>query len=123
MKIAVFGTGGVGGYFGGRLAQAGYDLTFIARGAHLSALKSKGLRVDSICGNFIIFPVCAHESTMAIGPFDVLIISTKSWQLEESLDEIRNLVSEKTIILPLDCFVLAPAVNLPMMALDGKWIL
>jgi 2-dehydropantoate 2-reductase len=107
MKVAVFGTGGVGGYFGGRLAQAGHDLTFIARGAHLNALRAKGLRVDSICGDFIVFPVCAqsaalaHESKLATGSFDVLIIATKSWQLEESLDQIRNLVSDKTIILPL----------------------
>jgi 2-dehydropantoate 2-reductase len=101
MKIVVFGTGGVGGYFGGRLAQAGQDLTFIARGAHLNALKSNGLRVDSICGDFVVSPICAHESTIGIGPFDVLIIATKSWQLEESIDQIRPLVSENTIILPL----------------------
>ena len=101
MKIVVFGAGGVGGYFGGRLAQAGQDLTFIARGAHLNALMSNGLRVDSICGDFVVFPVCAHESTIGIGPFDVLIIATKSWQLEESIDQIRPLVSENTFILPL----------------------
>jgi 2-dehydropantoate 2-reductase len=101
LKIVVFGAGGVGGYFGGRLAQAGQDLTFIARGAHLDALKINGLRVESICGDFVVFPTSAHESTKGIGPFDVLIIATKSWQLEESIDQIRPLVSDSTIILPL----------------------
>jgi len=56
MRIAVFGTGGVGGYFGGRLAQAGEDVTFIARGEHLRAIKASGLTVNSTSGNFVIFP-------------------------------------------------------------------
>ena len=54
MRIAVFGTGGVGGYFGGRLAQAGEEVTFIARGEHLRAMREHGLRVDSLKGDFVV---------------------------------------------------------------------
>ena len=61
MRIAVFGAGGVGGYFGGRLAQAGEDVTFIARGAHLQALQTQGLRVDSVLGDFVVQPVQATD--------------------------------------------------------------
>ena len=56
MKFVVFGTGGVGGYFGGKLAQAGQDVTFIARGEHLQAIRQKGLLVDSVSGDFLIHP-------------------------------------------------------------------
>lgn len=59
MRVAVFGTGAVGGYFGGRLAQAGVDVTFIARGDHLQAIQEKGLRVDSLMGNFTVYPAQA----------------------------------------------------------------
>ena len=56
MRIAIFGTGGIGGYFGGRLAQAGEDVVFIARGEHLQAMRTNGLRVDSVKGDFVIKP-------------------------------------------------------------------
>ena len=59
MRIAVCGVGGVGGYFGGRLAQAGEDVVFIARGAHLQALQTRGLRVESVLGDFVVQPVQA----------------------------------------------------------------
>jgi 2-dehydropantoate 2-reductase len=55
MRIVIFGTGGVGGFFGGRMAQAGEDVTFIARGEHLRAIKANGLKVDSTEGDFVIF--------------------------------------------------------------------
>src|SRR5690349_9686287 len=61
MRIAIFGTGGVGGYFGGRLAQAGEDVTFIARGEHLRAIKANGLKVDSTSGDFTIYPARATD--------------------------------------------------------------
>ena len=61
MRIAVVGAGGVGGYFGGRLAQAGHDVTFIARGQHLSAMLQDGLRVESINGDFTVSPVQATD--------------------------------------------------------------
>ena len=100
MKIGIFGVGGVGGYFGGRLAQAGRDVTFIARGEHLLALQNKGLRVDSICGDFVVSPVFTCE--VSSPPcFDLVIVATKAWQLRTSMDELKHAVSENTFILPL----------------------
>jgi len=98
MKISVFGTGGVGGYFGGRLAQNGADVTFIARGAHLAAIRETGLRVESIDGDFTVHPVNAPNS---IGQADLILLATKAWQLEEAITQIKPLVGEHTMILPL----------------------
>lgn len=101
MKIAIFGTGGVGGYFGGRLAQAGEDVTFIARGKHLDAIRETGLRVDSIHGNFVIHPAQVTDSTQSIGAVDLIILATKAWHLDFALEQIKALVGEQTPILPL----------------------
>ncbi len=73
MRIVVFGTGGVGGYFGGRLAQTGMDVTFIARERHLQAIKKYGLRVDSIDGDFTIHPAIATDDPATVGEVDVVI--------------------------------------------------
>ena len=78
MRIAVFGTGGVGGYFGGRLAQAGVDVTFIARGAHLQAIQEKGLRVDSLLGDFTVHPAQATSDPGRVGPVDLVILDEES---------------------------------------------
>jgi glutamate dehydrogenase/leucine dehydrogenase len=75
MRIAVFGTGGVGGYFGGRLAQAGEEVVFIARGDHLTALQQNGLRIESIKGDFIIKPVQASDKPSQVGKVDVILSS------------------------------------------------
>jgi 2-dehydropantoate 2-reductase len=101
MKFAILGTGGVGGYFGGRLAQAGQDVTFIARGAHLAAIKESGLRVDSINGDFLIQPAAAIDSPQAIGAVDVIILATKGFHLDSALEQMEPLVGERTTILPL----------------------
>jgi len=101
MKFAVFGAGGVGGYFGGRLAQAGHDVTFIARGEHLAAITESGLRVDSIGGDFVVNPAKATDSPQSIGEVDCVIVATKAWQLAESIEKLKPLVGERTMILPL----------------------
>jgi 2-dehydropantoate 2-reductase len=101
MKFAIFGTGGVGGYFGGRLAQAGQDATFIARGAHLAAIRESGLRVESISGDFTIHPAQATDSPQTIGTVDVVILATKAWQLSEALEQLPPLLGADTVILPL----------------------
>jgi 2-dehydropantoate 2-reductase len=101
MKFAIFGTGGVGGYFGGKLAQAGEDVTFIARGKHLDAIRESGLRVDSIGGDFVIQPAKATDSPQSIGVVDVIIVAVKSWQLDEAVNQIKPLMGEDTFILPL----------------------
>ena len=74
MRIAIFGAGGVGGYFGGRLARAGQDVVFIARGAHLKAMLDNGLRVDSLKGNFVVNPVQAVADPAQVGVVDVIIL-------------------------------------------------
>ena len=84
MRFAIFGTGGVGGYFGGRLAEAGEDLTFIARGAHLEAIRKRGLAVDSVAGDFRVFPAQATDDPAAVGPVDAVVVSVKAWQVPEA---------------------------------------
>ncbi len=101
MKFAIFGTGGVGGYFGGRLAQAGEDVTFIARGGHLSAIQQTGLSVDSIRGDFVVNPAKATDSTESVGGVDVVILAIKGWQLDEAILQMKPLIGDATVIVPL----------------------
>lgn len=101
MKIAIFGSGGVGGYFGGRLAQAGQDVTFIARGKHLEAIRESGLKISSIQGDFMIHPANVTDSTQSIGAVDLILLATKAWHLDSSIEQIRLLIGENTVILPL----------------------
>ncbi|GAB4541563.1 MAG: 2-dehydropantoate 2-reductase [Anaerolineales bacterium] len=101
MKFIIFGTGGVGGYFGGRLAQAGEDVTFIARGNHLRAMLDSGLRVDSILGDFSIYPARAAETPQPAPAPDVILLAVKAWQLNNAIAQIAPLVSENTVIIPL----------------------
>src|SRR5690349_20888798 len=101
MRIAVFGTGGVGGYFGGRLAQAGEDVTFIARGEHLRAIKASGLRVDSTSGDFVIFPAQATDDVNEVGEVDLVILGVKAWQVPEAARAMKPLVGANTTVLPL----------------------
>lgn len=101
MKIAVVGSGGVGGYFGGLLAKAGNDVTFIARGDHLRALQASGLRVESLHGDFSVDPVKATDDPGRVGPVDVILFATKTWQIEEAAEAMRPMVGPDTTILPL----------------------
>ena len=105
MKIAVVGVGGVGGYFGGRLAQAGIDVTFIARGATLEALRSRGLRVDSIKGDFQLPQVKATDKLTE--PVDVILFAVKAWQLEEAAAAIGT---TDAVVVPMLNGVEAPKV-------------
>lgn len=101
MRIAIFGTGGVGGYFGGRLAQAGEDVTFIARGEHLRTIQTTGLKVDSIYGDFVIYPAKATDDVSEVGEVDLVIVGVKAWQVPEAAREMRPLVGSNTTVLPL----------------------
>lgn len=101
MRIAIFGAGGVGGYFGVRLAQAGQEVIFIARGEHLSAINRNGLRVNSILGNFTLMPVHATDNPGEVGPVDILIVAVKSWQVRETISDIHSMVGANTLVLPL----------------------
>jgi 2-dehydropantoate 2-reductase len=108
MKVAIVGAGGVGGYFGGRLAQAGEDVVFIARGDHLRAIASRGLRVDSINGDFRIDPAKATDDPATVGEVDYILVAVKSWQLPDAIETMRPMVGKKTSIVPLLNGVEAP---------------
>jgi 2-dehydropantoate 2-reductase len=109
MKVAIVGAGGVGGYFGGRLAQAGEDVVFIARGEHLRTMTRKGLRVDSINGDFRIDPAKATDDPKIVGKVDYILVAVKSWQLNEATEKMRPMVGKTTSIVPLLNGVEAPA--------------
>jgi len=101
MRVCIFGAGGVGGYFGGRLSQAGLDVTFIARGAHLDAILANGLHVKSIDGDFVVYPAEATATPEAVGEVDVVLCCVKSWQVAEAADQMRPMIGPKTLIIPL----------------------
>jgi 2-dehydropantoate 2-reductase len=101
MRIAIFGTGGVGGYFGGRLAQADHDVTFIARGEHLRAIRTSGLRVDSPAGDFVVFPAKATDDVREAGEVELVIVGVKAWQVTEAAQGMIPLVRPGTVVLPL----------------------
>ncbi|HKY29037.1 MAG TPA: 2-dehydropantoate 2-reductase [Pyrinomonadaceae bacterium] len=101
MRVVVFGTGGVGGYFGGRVAQAGEDVTFIARGEHLRAIQNTGLKVDSLNGDFSIYPAKATNNVNEVGEADLVIVGVKAWQVPEAAREMKPLVGSNTLVLPL----------------------
>ena len=96
MKFAIFGTGGVGGYFGGKLAQAGEDVTFIARGEHLKAIQKTGLRVDSILGNFVVQPAKATDDPAKVGTVDVVLVCTKAYSVPDAIEQIKPLMGENS---------------------------
>ena len=108
MKIAIFGAGGVGGYFGARLAQAGEDVAFIARGEHLLAIQQNGLRLESILGDFTLQPAKATDDPAEIGRVDLVVLGVKTWQLPEAAKAMEPLLGEQTLILPLQNGVDAP---------------
>ncbi|UCD98477.1 MAG: 2-dehydropantoate 2-reductase [Chloroflexota bacterium] len=101
MKIAIFGTGGVGGYFGGLLAQAGYDVSFISRGKQLAAIRRAGLRIRSVNGDFHLDQVNATGEPGDIGPVDYILLAVKHYHLDSSIDQLQPLVGTRTTIVPL----------------------
>lgn len=108
MRIAVFGAGGVGGYFGGRLVQAGEDVVFIARGDHLKAMLKQGLQVDSVKGDFLVKPVQATDDPAQVGIVDVVLVCVKAWQVPDAAEAIRPMVGPDTVALPLQNGLEAP---------------
>ena len=109
MHIAIFGSGSVGGYFGGRLAHAGEDVVFIARGDHLEAMLTDGLRVDSINGDFVVKPVNATDDPSKVGSVDLVLVGVKAWQVSEAAEAIQPMIGPDTIVLPLQNGLEAPA--------------
>ena len=100
MKIAVVGAGGVGGYFGGRLAAAGADVRFLARGAHLDALRTTGLRIESPKGNVHLPRVSATDDPAAIGPADIVFFTVKLYDSESAIASLKPLLGPDTAVIP-----------------------
>jgi 2-dehydropantoate 2-reductase len=101
MRIAIFGAGGVGGYFGGRLARAGESVVFIARGAHLRALRERGLRVDSLAGDFSVSPVEATDDPASVGTVDAVLVCVKAWQVPEAARALLPMLRADSFVVPL----------------------
>lgn len=106
MHVAVVGVGGVGGFFGGKLAQAGCDVTFVARGKTAEALAARGLRVQSVDGDFEIPKVQVAERLTRTA--DVVIVGVKAWQIAEAVESIRPAIGPDTVVIPLQNGIDAP---------------
>jgi 2-dehydropantoate 2-reductase len=101
MGMAVIGAGGTGGYFGGLLARAGEDVTFIARGAHLEALRARGLTLESrLAGTFTV-PVQATDDPSEVGPVDLILFCVKTYDTDAAAESIRPLIRPDTMLLSL----------------------
>ena len=100
MRIAIFGSGGVGGYFGARLHQSGEDVAFITRGKHLEAMRSTGLRITSHKGDAALPSVTATDDPSSIGAVDVVLVAVKTWQIPEAIDGIKPLMGDGTFVVP-----------------------
>ena len=101
MRIAVVGAGGVGGYFGGRLAEAGADVVFLARGAHLDAMRANGLRIDSPSGNVHLPRINATSDPAAIGAVDIVLFAVKLYDADAASRLLPALVGPETAVIPL----------------------
>jgi 2-dehydropantoate 2-reductase len=100
MRIAFIGIGALGGYFGGRLAKAGNDVVFIARGATLEALRRNGLRVESPLGAIVLPQVNVISEPTSAGHVDAVFVTTKTWQVPEAALAVRSMVGPETVVVP-----------------------
>ena len=101
MRIAVIGTGGIGGPYGASLAKAGADVTFVARGAHLAAMRENGLRVEGDRGETHIRPAQATDDIAGIGPVDYVLFCVKLWDVEAAGEQLGAIVGPETVVIPL----------------------
>lgn len=101
MRIAILGAGGVGGYYGGLLACSGHDVSLVARGAHLAAIRDHGLRVESVHGDFRVRPAQATDDPTQIGPVDLVLVTVKSYDLEAAAEAAQPLIGPEAAVLPL----------------------
>lgn len=109
MRIVVFGTGGVGGYFGARLAEMGEEVMFVARGQHLEALQAKGLRLLSVSGDLHLDNVSASSRVDATFRPDLVIMCVKAWQIPEAAAAIEPVIGDRCVVMPLQNGVEAPS--------------
>src|SRR4051795_304996 len=115
MRIAVVGAGGVGGGFGAALAKAGADVTFIARGTHLAAMKSHGLKVQSSRGDTHLVPTQASDDPAELGPVDIVLFCVKLWDVESAGERIKPLLGAHTGVIPLQNGIDAPERLIPIL--------
>lgn len=115
MRVAVVGAGGVGGAFGAALAKAGADVTFIARGAHLAAMKANGLRIEGGRGETHLVPTQATDDPKTVGPVDFVLFCVKLWDVESAGEHIGPLVGRDTAVIPLQNGIDAPERLLPIL--------
>jgi len=101
MHTVIIGVGGVGGYFGGKIAKSGQKVTFIARGKHLEAIRRNGLQIHSIEGNFVTDPFLVTENISEVEKADLILICTKSWQVKIASEMIKPILKDTTIVIPL----------------------
>ena len=100
MRIAIIGSGGVGGYFGGRLAAVGHEVTFFARGAHLAALRASGLRIESPQGNVHLPRVSATDDSADVGTVDAIVFAVKLYDTATALPLLPPLIGPDTVVIP-----------------------
>ncbi|MDT3960379.1 2-dehydropantoate 2-reductase [Staphylococcus kloosii] len=100
MRILVLGAGGIGGYFGGRLAESGKDVTFLVRDKRKASLTENGLIINSVNGNYVFSPklITKEEKTE---PYDVVLLSTKAYHLDNAIEDLKPFIGEQTVIIPL----------------------
>ena len=115
MRIAVVGAGGVGAAFGAALAKAGGDVTFIARGAHLAAMHSSGLKVESPRGDIHLRPTQATDDPATLGPVDIVLFCVKLWDVESAGRHIKPLIGPETAVIPLQNGIDAPERLVPIL--------
>ncbi len=101
MRIAVLATGAVGGYFGARMAKAGHDVFFIARGANRDAIRSRGLKVDSVLGDLLLESPNVTDDPAEIGPVDIVLFAVKLWDTEQAARQALPLIGPQTRVVPL----------------------
>jgi 2-dehydropantoate 2-reductase len=101
MRVAVIGTGGIGGPYGASLAKAGADVTFVARGAHLAAMRENGLRIEGDRGETHIRPAQATDDIAGIGTVDVILFCVKLWDVEPAAEQLRAIIGPQTAVIPL----------------------
>jgi 2-dehydropantoate 2-reductase len=119
MRIAVIGTGGIGAPYGAALAKAGADVTFVARGAHLTAMREKGLRIEGDRGDTHLLPARATDDIAAIGVVDYVLLCVKLWDVESAGEQLRPIVGPDTAVIPLQNGVDAAERLIPLLGREA----
>jgi 2-dehydropantoate 2-reductase len=118
VRIAALAAGGVGGYFGARLAAAGHDVAFLARGAHLKAIRERGLTIESALGDLHLPKVNVTDDPASVGPVDVVLFAVKLWDTEAAGNQARPLVGPNTRVVTLQNGIDAPELLMPILGAE-----